>query len=126
MAQKVVSIPVWTENAICEREVSLEHLNCWPREFLTSRLTIVFELQDGKWSADAEAKYERMLPSEIASGSAQQDTKYDRDKDVTRDCGGVNQGEAPVCPKCRYLSGRLRPSRVAGRGFVSQENEDLG
>ena len=48
MAQKVVSIPVWTENAIFEGgEVSLEHLNCWPREFLTSRLTIVFELQDG-------------------------------------------------------------------------------
>ena len=35
-----------------------------------------------------------MLPSKIASGSAQQDTKYDRDQDVTRDCAGVNQGDS--------------------------------
>jgi len=43
------------------------------------------------WSANAEAERESRLPLEICLSSVQQDTKHDRDKNITCGYGGVNR-----------------------------------
>jgi len=50
-------------------------------------------------SVDVGARRESGLPSEIGSGSVQQNTKHDRDKNVSCDCDDINRGESIVPPE---------------------------